>query len=207
MHTEFRGECTYQADSDIHFPHLTLSQTLAVAVEARAARSNQGRLHPVSSDSCDTTTRRDTITQALGLSHVHDTKMGGDFVVGLSGGERKRASIAELLISNSTLQCWDNSTRGLDSANALQFVKILRFSARITGSSAIVSLYQASEDIFKVCRPIQRTTKLRQDCSCLTRLYFFTKAIRYSSEVSKQLRCSSLTWGSSAVNELVQQIF
>ena len=146
MHTEFRGECTYQADSDVHFPHLNLSQTLAVAVEARAA----ARLNSGSNDGSNVISRRDMIVSTLGLSHVLDTKMGSDFVIGLSGGERKRASIAELLISDSAFQCWDNSTRGLDSTNALQFVKTLRMLAQITGSLAIVSLYQASQDIFEV---------------------------------------------------------
>ncbi|KAJ7670485.1 hypothetical protein B0H14DRAFT_3538457 [Mycena olivaceomarginata] len=35
--------------------------------------------------------------------------------------ERKRVSIAETTLSGSPLQCWDNSTRGLDSATALDF--------------------------------------------------------------------------------------
>jgi len=39
MHTEFRGECSYQAESDVHFPHLTVSQTLTLAAEARAPRN------------------------------------------------------------------------------------------------------------------------------------------------------------------------
>ncbi|KAJ7687190.1 hypothetical protein B0H14DRAFT_3534211 [Mycena olivaceomarginata] len=33
----------------------------------------------------------------------------------------KRVSIAETTLSGSPLQCWDNSTRGLDSATALDF--------------------------------------------------------------------------------------
>ncbi len=77
-------------------------------------------------------------------------KIGNDFVRGISGGERKRVSIAEVLIAGSSLQCWDNSTRGLDSANALEFVKALRLSTRITRSAAIVTLYQASQDIYNV---------------------------------------------------------
>jgi ABC-type multidrug transport system ATPase subunit len=67
----------------------------------------------------------------LGLSHTINTRVGNDFVRGVSGGERKRVSIAEATLSGSPLQCWDNSTRGLDSANALV--------RRTSNSSALVS--------------------------------------------------------------------
>lgn len=43
------------------------------------------------------------ITQVImavyGLSHTYNTKVGDDFVRGVSGGERKRVSIAEMALS------------------------------------------------------------------------------------------------------------
>lgn len=53
-------------------------------------------------------------------------------------------------IAGSPLQCWDNSTRGLDSATALDFVRTLRTSTELTKATAIVSLYQASQSIYDV---------------------------------------------------------
>jgi hypothetical protein len=35
MHNDFRGECIYQAETDIHFPQLTVGQTLDFAARAR----------------------------------------------------------------------------------------------------------------------------------------------------------------------------
>jgi ABC-type multidrug transport system ATPase subunit len=68
----------------------------------------------------------------------------------VSGGERKRVSIAEACLSGCTLQCWDNSTRGLDSATALEFVKTLRVQSNATGASAVVAIYQASQSAYDV---------------------------------------------------------
>lgn len=48
----------------------------------------------------------------LGISHTINTRVGDDFVRGVSGGERKRVTIAEATLSFAPLQCWDNSTRG-----------------------------------------------------------------------------------------------
>lgn len=87
----------------------------------------------------------------FGISHTRNTRVGNDFVRGVSGGERKRVTIAEAALSAAPLQCWDNSTRGLDSANAVEFVKNLRLSTELTGATAFVAIYQAPQvanDIF-----------------------------------------------------------
>jgi ATP-binding cassette subfamily G (WHITE) protein 2 (PDR) len=64
------------------------------------------------------------VMAVLGLSHTYNTKVGNDFVRGVSGGERKRVSVAEMLLAGAPFAAWDNSTRGLDSATALKFVKV-----------------------------------------------------------------------------------
>lgn len=84
----------------------------------------------------------------FGLSHTVNTKVGSDFVRGVSGGERKRVSIAEMALAGSPLCCWDNATRGLDSASALEFVKALRLSSQIFESTHLVALYQASQNVY-----------------------------------------------------------
>ena len=146
MHSKFRGECSYQAEIDIHFPTLTVDETMRLAAVARV---------PSGVDSASLRSPyvegiRDSTLASLGLSHTLDTKVGNAFLPGISGGERRRLSGAELLVCSTRLQCWDNSTRGLDSANALEFVRTLRTQTRKSNSTAIVSLYQASEDIFEV---------------------------------------------------------
>ena len=144
MHRSFRGECTYQPEPDIHFPHLTVAQTLDFAAQARipSEYTTRSDRRLTAENSCN------AVIAALGLDQTRDTKVGNALVRGISGGERKRTSIAEVLVSHSPLQCWDNSTRGLDSANALQVVRTLRQSATNSGVLAIVTLYQASQEIY-----------------------------------------------------------
>ena len=146
MHSDFRGECMYQAEVDVHFPQLTVGQTLNFAAQARAPRN---RIPGVSRE-LYAKHMTDVIMAVFGLSHTYNTKVGNDFVRGVSGGERKRVSIAEAALGASPLQCWDNSTRGLDSATALEFVKTLRLSTDMTGSTAAVAIYQASQSIYDI---------------------------------------------------------
>ena len=67
---------------------------------------------------------------------------------GVSGGERKRVSIAEVALSFASLQCWDNSTRGLDSATALEFIKALKTSATVLNATPMIAIYQCSQDAY-----------------------------------------------------------
>ncbi|VVT50426.1 uncharacterized protein SAPINGB_P002757 [Magnusiomyces paraingens] len=140
----FRGEVVYNAETEVHFPKLTVGDTLKFAA---LARTPENRLPGVTRDQ-HATHARDVVMASFGLLHTMNTVVGDDFIRGVSGGERKRVSIAEVVLAGSSLQCWDNSTRGLDSATALEFIKNLKIDTDISGASIFVSLYQASQDAY-----------------------------------------------------------
>ena len=144
MHNNFKGEAIYTAETDVHFPQLTVGDTLKFAALARSPRN---RFEGVTRDQ-HATHMRDVIMAMLGLSHTINTRVGNDFVRGVSGGERKRVSIAEATLSQAPLQCWDNSTRGLDSANALEFCKNLALMSKYASTTACVAIYQASQSAY-----------------------------------------------------------
>jgi ATP-binding cassette subfamily G (WHITE) protein 2 (PDR) len=146
MHNDFRGETMYQAEVDVHFPQLTVGQTLDFAAKARAPRN---RIPGVSRERY-AEHMRDVVMAMFGLSHTLHTKVGNDFIRGVSGGERKRVSIAEAVLAGCPINVYDNATRGLDSATALEFVKTLRTSTSLQGSTAVVAIYQASQSIYDV---------------------------------------------------------
>ncbi|KAJ5789156.1 uncharacterized protein N7518_006167 [Penicillium psychrosexuale] len=146
MHSQFRGEAIYTAETDVHFPQLSVGNTLKFAALARAPRN---RLPGVTRDQY-AEHMRDVVMAMLGLSHTINTQVGNDFIRGVSGGERKRVSIAEATLCGSPLQCWDNSTRGLDSANALEFCKTLNLMSKYSGTTCAVAIYQASQSAYDV---------------------------------------------------------
>lgn len=90
----------------------------------------------------------------FGISHTAKTRVGDDFVRGVSGGERKRVSIAEAALTGARLQCWDNSTRGLDSGNAINFCQSLRAQADYLDVAAMVAIYQAPQSAYEVRFPV-----------------------------------------------------
>ncbi|KAH7070040.1 BcATRO, ABC transporter [Paraphoma chrysanthemicola] len=146
MKTQFRGEAIYNAEVDVHFPNLTVGDTLSFAAMARAPRHLPGGIDKWTY----ATHMRDVVMAKFGISHTVDTRVGDDFIRGVSGGERKRVSIAEAALSGAPLQCWDNSTRGLDSANAIEFCRTLRLSTDLMGAAACVAIYQAPQAAYEM---------------------------------------------------------
>lgn len=122
MAKEFQGELIYNGEVDENLPYLTVGQTLEFAAAMRTPRA---RLPGI--------TRKDRVNHVVqvvltifGLSYTRNTIVGNDYVRGVSGGERKRVSIAETALSEAAISAWDNSTKGLDAESALQFVSRLR---------------------------------------------------------------------------------
>jgi ABC-type multidrug transport system ATPase subunit/ABC-type multidrug transport system permease subunit len=151
LRSMFRGEAIYTAEVDVHYPMLSVGTTLYFAALARAPYSLPAGI----SREQYAAHMRDVVMSQLGISHIKSTRVGNDFVRGVSGGERKRVTIAEATLSGAPLQCWDNSTRGLDSANAIEFCRTLRTQANVFGVASMVAIYQAPQQAYdtfdKVC--------------------------------------------------------
>lgn len=140
MRRKYPAERIYMAEEDIHFPELTVGETLAFAATTREKDPLKSRKGKNSSTA---------VARLFALDSAIDTRIGNAMIRGVSGGERKRTSIAEAVLNCSQVQCWDNSTRGLDSLTAVRFVKLLRASTDSLKSTVLMSIYQASEEMYQ----------------------------------------------------------
>ena len=62
----------------------------------------------------------EALGDVLGIRHAFDTCIGNALLRGISGGEKKRVSIGELLGANVKLSCWDKSVYSVSNqSNAL----------------------------------------------------------------------------------------
>jgi len=91
--------------------------------------------------------RVENLIKDLGLERCADTKVGNTFIRGLSGGERKRASIGVELITNPSLLFLDEPTTGLDSTTALNVLELLKKLAQ-NGRNIVSTIHQPSSEIF-----------------------------------------------------------
>ncbi|KAI0081165.1 hypothetical protein K474DRAFT_1657026 [Panus rudis PR-1116 ss-1] len=144
----YKGEVLYNQEDDIHIPTLTVGQTLDFALSTKSPGPN-GRAPGLTRKEF-TNEVKNMLLKMLNITHTHDTYVGDEFVRGVSGGERKRVSIAEMMASRAHVLCFDNSTRGLDASTALDFVKSLRAMTDILGQTTFATLYQAGEGIYEL---------------------------------------------------------
>lgn len=140
----YRGEAIYTAEVDEHYSMLNVDTTLYFAALARTPYSLPAGI----TREMYAFHMKEVVMALLGIYHIKTTKVGNDFVRGVSGGERKRVTIAEATLSGAPLQCWDNSTRGLDSANAIEFCRTLRTQSSVFGTSSVVAIYQAPQNAY-----------------------------------------------------------
>ncbi|CAM9775492.1 unnamed protein product [Ectocarpus fasciculatus] len=77
----------------------------------------------------------------LGLSRVADSRVGDSRRRGLSGGEKRRLSIAAELMAGPPLLFLDEPTTGLDAATALRVMVLLKGVAS-RGTTVVCSLHQ-----------------------------------------------------------------
>ncbi|KAF6153442.1 hypothetical protein GIB67_003632 [Kingdonia uniflora] len=85
----------------------------------------------------------------MGLQDCADTVIGNWHLRGVSGGEKRRVSIALEILMRPRLLFLDEPTSGLDSASAFFVTQTLRGLSR-DGRTVIASIHQPSSEVFEL---------------------------------------------------------
>ena len=84
----------------------------------------------------------------MGLDGCADTKVGNQFVQGLSGGQKKRLSVAVALVKKPSLLFLDEPTSGLDAASAASVMNYIKQLAVDLNIIIVTTIHQPSSDIY-----------------------------------------------------------
>lgn len=85
----------------------------------------------------------------LGLKDCADNMVGGELVKGISGGEKRRLSLAVQLLSDPPVLLADEPLSGLDAFVARNVMQTLKDLAT-SGRTVIVSVHQPRSDIWQM---------------------------------------------------------
>lgn len=122
-----------------HLPALTVRETLRYAARLR--------LQNATAVQCDA--RAEEVLRMLGLKDCADNLVGGELVKGISGGEKRRLSLAVQLLSDPPVLLADEPLSGLDAFVARNVMQTLKDLAS-SGRTLIVSVHQPRSDIWQM---------------------------------------------------------
>lgn len=133
-----RHHFSYVPQHDLLLNTATVRETLETAARLRVPNLAPEELH----------NRVNTVLADLGLTHREHALVGGGEIRGLSGGERRRVSIGQEIVSTqSAVLCLDEPTTGLDSSTAESVMSCLRELTRRKGTLVIATIHQPNSNI------------------------------------------------------------
>ncbi|XP_055018551.1 ATP-binding cassette sub-family G member 8 [Boleophthalmus pectinirostris] len=135
-----RKTIAHVRQDDRLLPHLTVRETLVFVAKLRL---------PTHFTKAQRDKRVDDVIAELRLRQCANTRVGNDYVRGVSGGERRRVSIAVQLLWNPGILILDEPTSGLDSFTAHNLVITLSRLAR-GNRLVLLSVHQPRSDIFQL---------------------------------------------------------
>uniref|UniRef100_A0A453KM89 ABC transporter domain-containing protein n=4 Tax=Aegilops tauschii subsp. strangulata TaxID=200361 RepID=A0A453KM89_AEGTS len=90
------------------------------------------------------------ILKVLGLDICADTLVGNNMLRGISGGQKKRVTTAEMLVTPGRALFMDEISTGLDSSTTFQIVNSIRQTIHIIGGTAVIALLQPAPETYEL---------------------------------------------------------
>lgn len=135
-----RSVCSYVCqDDDALLPSLTVRETLRFAAGLRL---------PSFLSTAEKYARAEEVLVKMGLKECADHLIGNELVKGISGGEKRRVTIAVQILTDPKVLLLDEPTSGLDAFTASSIMEVLR-GLSAEGRTLILTIHQARSDVFQ----------------------------------------------------------
>ncbi|GAM23481.1 hypothetical protein SAMD00019534_066560, partial [Acytostelium subglobosum LB1] len=124
---------------DRHIPILTVQQTMDFSANCNMGQQSREQAKKE---------RVDLILEMVGLTEQRNTLVGDELIRGISGGQKRRVTLASEFTKCPNLILMDEPTTGLDSATSFNICNHVKTIAIESKSSAVLSLLQPSPELF-----------------------------------------------------------
>jgi ABC-type multidrug transport system ATPase subunit len=136
-----RQVSTYVEQEDAMIGSLTLRETIDFAAQLTMNGNTSKK---------DRALRVQELIESFGLQRQAGTIIGTPLRKGLSGGQKRRVSVASQLVTSPQLVFLDEPTSGLDSSASFECMKYIREVAKQHNLIVIASIHQPSTTTFQL---------------------------------------------------------
>jgi ABC-type multidrug transport system ATPase subunit len=126
-------------DDEALLPTLTVRETLRFAAGLRL---------PTWMSKEEKKNRAESVLLKMGLRDCADNLVGNGIVKGISGGEKRRVSIAVQILTKPRILLLDEPTSGLDAFTASSIMEVLHGLAE-EGRTIVLTIHQSRSDLFQ----------------------------------------------------------
>lgn len=126
-------------DDDDLMPSLTVRESLRFAAGLRL---------PCWMSKEEKDRRAEEVLLKMGLKDCADNLIGSELVKGISGGEKRRVTIAIQILTDPKILLLDEPTSGLDAYTATSIIEVLNQLAA-EGRTLILTIHQSRSDVFQ----------------------------------------------------------
>lgn len=135
-----RSICAYVCqDDEALLPFLTVRENLHFAAGLRL---------PTYLSKEEKISRAESVMKKMGLRDCADNLVGNELTKGISGGEKRRVTIAIQILTEPRVLLLDEPTSGLDAFTATSILDVLRGLAD-EGRTLILTIHQSRSDLFE----------------------------------------------------------
>jgi ATP-binding cassette subfamily G (WHITE) protein 2 len=139
----FRRIATYVPQQDLMFPYATVEEAVLFCYHLKHAT-------PANMTRAAAKKLSEGLLSVMGLLDVKDTMIGDDNIRGISGGQRRRLSMARGLACGAQLQFLDEPTSGLSATDADVCVRYMRLVSHKLGVTIVVVIHQPRAEVAKL---------------------------------------------------------
>ncbi|EFA77855.1 ABC transporter G family protein [Heterostelium album PN500] len=130
--------------------YVTQSDTLTAAMTVRETLSFYAQLKMSRDISYEDKMKKvESVISEMGLKRCANTLVGNDKIRGISGGERRRVTIAIELLTGPSVLFLDEPTSGLDASTSYSVIKAIRKLAN-SGRTVICTIHQPRLNIYEL---------------------------------------------------------
>ncbi|CAL1385159.1 unnamed protein product [Linum trigynum] len=92
----------------------------------------------------------DHVLKILGMEECADTLVGSIMSRGISGGQKKRLTIGEMLVGGARVMLMDEISNGLDASTTFQIVNYMRRATHVLNGTTLISLLQPTPECYQL---------------------------------------------------------